>query len=320
MMDSILLALEKIFFIAALIGAGMGARKFGIFSESTRKDMSMVIIDILWPALIFSSIINNLSAGEIVSNWYLPLLAMLTGVTGYFLAMGTAKAAGYKGGKKQMFLYHGTMNNYVYMAIPFVEVLIPGKGIGLLFIHNLGYIIILWTLGVAIFQGKRGGFFKNLLNPGLGATFLAIFLVLTGWRAFIPAPLMAVISSLGSPTVVVALLVIGSLIYELGFKSLKFDLWNILLGIVRLMGVPALLLGLALLAKNFLIFEGVPLISNEALMIFMVVNLMPVSINSVSMAIRYGSSPELAAEGVVFTHLFSIITIALFLPVLKSFF
>ena len=96
--------------------------------------------------------------------------------------------------------------------------------------------------------------------------------------------------------------------------SLKFDRWNMGLIVVRLILVPLILF---IVAWLLYVYCGV---SRDIILVFSIVNLMPVSLNSVSMTIRFKSSPELAAQGIVSTTLVSSITIVAFLILFKSVF
>jgi malate permease and related proteins len=199
------------------------------------------------------------------------------------------------------------------MVIPFAELFFPKNGLGLLFIHNIGFIFVIWTLGVFIFQGGYNfkSSLKGLINPGLISTIAAVIIVIFGFNKFIPAVVNDVFKTIGSPTLPVSMIVAGAQIYKLGKNALKFDLFNILIGVNRLILIPGILFLLSLFLKNYF--------SKEIIGIFMIVNVMPVSIISVSMAIRYGSDPELASQNIVSNHILSMITIPVFIILIKFF-
>lgn len=314
-MENILTILNKIFFLILLISAGVFAKKIKLISTEGEKDLSRLLVDFFWPAMIFASITGNLTADDILSNISLPVLAIITAVTGFAIGMIFLKITGFKDDRKKIFLYHTTINNFIYMVLPFAMSMIPGKGVGLLFIHNLGYLLVLWTLGISILKGSIGlkGCLKNLLSPGLISTMIAIIVVISGMNKYIPKMLHTTLSTIGKPTLAVAMIITGARIYKLGRHALKFDKWNILLGFLRLVLIPLILFIFALILKVY--FN----VSREVLIIFSLVNIMPVSVNSVSLAMRFKSSPELAAQGVVFTHLFSVVTIVLNLLLIEKF-
>ena len=201
-------------------------------------------------------------------------MAILTGLVGFFVGYILIKIFKFNGDEKRIFLFHSVFNNFSFMVLPFAILYLPEKGAGLLFISNTGFIILIWTLGVAILNAKatKKEMIIKLLSPGLIITLLSIVLVLFDINKYIPKLLFDVTETLGAPTIPVAMLITGARIYKLGINSLKFNLWNITLGLVRLVIVPAILFAFGLVLKHF--FN----MGKEVLLIFMLVNIMPVSV------------------------------------------
>ncbi|MFC1503943.1 AEC family transporter [Spirochaetota bacterium] len=312
-MDTFAAVFSKIVYIFVLIVAGALAKKYRLLSENGEKDLSRLLVDLFWPALIFVSITEKLNKSDILVNWSLPVLALVTGLTGYFIGSAFVRIFRYKDDRKRIFLYHSIVNNFIFMVLPFAAAMIPGKGAGLLFVHNLGYILIMWTLGVWVLQKNTGlmGSIKNLLSIGLISTVCGITAVLTGFNTYIPKIAFDILNTIGSPTVPVAMIIAGARIYRLGKHALKFDSWNIILALIRLVIVPGILFLLTLFLKQYMHLR------QEVIIIFMLVNIMPVSVNSVSLAMRFKSSPDLAAQGVVMTHVFSIITVTVYMLLIE---
>jgi predicted permease len=294
--------LNKLLLVVILMGSGILAKRMHLVSEQGEKDISQIMVDLVWPALIFSSITRTLKAPDILNNLALPFLCIITHLTGWGIGLVVARFAGYEGDKKKIFLFHTTMNNFFIMALPFAEFFFPGKGTALLAVANLGSILLLWTLGASTVAGpmNRKELIKNIFSPGMIATIVAIVFVLSGWNEYIPPFISESAAALGQPTLFMGLFVAGTRIYELGFRALRLDGWNILCGSIRLLLVPALMLLLSLVLRPFL--------SEETLAIFMLVSMTPGSVNSVTMAFKYNVDPQHAAEGVVFTHVFGLLT------------
>jgi predicted permease len=90
----------------------------------------------------------------------------------------------------------------------------------------------------------------------------------------------------------------------LGFRALKLDRWNLLCGSIRILVVPLVVFLLSLALRGIL--------PSETLVIFTLVGMTPASVNSVTMAFKYDVDPKHAAEGVVFTHVFGLATMTVF--------
>jgi predicted permease len=306
--------IEKVLYVILLMSTGILAKKLKWLSSEGEKDLSRLMIDFVWPALIFSSIVTTLSAEDIRLNFLLPLLACLIHLTGYGIGFIACRLAGYSGGERRMFLLHAAMNNFFVMALPFAEFFFPQRGAALLAVANLGSIVLLWTLGVFTLAGNPGlkATVRNIFSPGMVATIAAVFCVLTGVNRYIPRFVSDALVTAGQPTMFLGLVIAGTQIYRLGRNALKFNSWNILVGLIRNILTPGILFLLALLFKGY--------VDKEALVIFLVVSITPASVNSVTLALKYNSLPDLAAEGVIFTHIFAVATMPVFVILIEKFF
>lgn len=315
-MDLVITILQKIGMIGVLIGIGAWVRALKIIDNTGEEQMSRIAIDFLWPAMIVSSMVSQLHREDIIANWTLPLFAILTTVTGFGVGLLFARAGKLDGDRKAMFLYHSTINNFIFMALPFVNLFVPQKGQALLFIHNLGIIFGIWTIGVGIFikQNSLRDILRNLMTPGFVTTIITIGIVLSGVNEYLPAFIVESSNVLGNASFAVSMLITGAQIYKLGKGALRFDRWNIGLVSVRLIIVPVLLSVIAWICYKY---YHVP---RDIILVFSIVNFMPASLNSVSMALRFKSSPELAAQGIVSTTVASSVTILISLILMKQVF
>jgi predicted permease len=298
--------LNRLLFVVLLMGSGILAKRLQLVTEQGERDLSRVMVDLVWPALIFSSITRTLRPPDVLDNFVLPILCMGIHLGGWLIGTIAARVAGYEGDQRKVFLFQTTMNNFLLMALPFAEFFYPGKGTALLAVANLGSILMLWTLGASTIAGplSRKELLGNIFSPGMIATVVAILFVLTGWNRSIPPLIAESTAVLGQPTLFMGLFVAGARIYELGFRALKLDRWNLLCGSIRILVVPALVFLVALALKGVL--------PSETLVIFMLVGMTPASVNSVTMAFKYDVDPKHAAEGVVFTHVFGLATMTFF--------
>jgi hypothetical protein len=303
----------KIAFIFLLIGVGALVKKAGMLSEAGERDVGRIMVDLTWPALIFASINTSLTTSDITGNLALPFLAVALHLAGLLIGAGICRAAGYRGERRNVFLFHATLNNFFIMALPFAQFMLPRKGLALLTVSNLGSTITLWVIGVSLLAGKVDSKtnLKNIFSPAMVSTLVATVFVLSGINKLIPQLVLDVFATVGQPTLLLGLIIAGTQISKLGFKAVKFDQWNLLVGLVRNILVPAAVFAVCLLLKNVL--------PREAIIITMLVAISPASVNSIPLAMRYGSSPVLAAEGVLFTHLLAAPTMLGFIYLIDRF-
>lgn len=305
--------LVKIAFIFLLIGVGALAKKAGLLSDAGERDVGRLMVDLFWPALIFASINTSLTKSDILDNLSLPFLALAIHLAGLAIGAAVCSMAGYGGERRNVFLFHSTMNNFFIMALPFAQFMLPRKGLALLTVSNLGSTVALWVLGVTLLAGRADlkTTVRNIFSPAMVSTILAVVFVLTGVNARIPRLILDVFATVGGPTLLLGFVIAGAQISKLGVKALKLDRWNILVGLVRNILVPAAVFALCLLLKGT--------VSREAIVITMLVAIAPASVNSIPLALRYGSSTTLAAEGVLFTHLLAAPTMLGFIYLIELF-
>lgn len=298
---------DKVFYILLLLALGILVRRLRMLSDQGEKEISNLMMDLFWPALIFHSIVATLNVNDILDNIWLPLGSIFIHLAGYAVGLAFCRLSGYQADRRKVFLFHASLNNFFLMALPMVQLFFPQKGIALLAVANLGSILVLWTLGTYTIVGNIGvrKTLKNVCSPGLIATVGGILFVATGLNRYIPALVLDFLAVTGQPTMIIGMMVAGGKICQLGVQALRFDAWNLQVGLIRNILSPAIMLGAALLLRG--------VISHEILVMLMLVAVTPSSVNSVTMAIKYNSSPRLAAEGVIFTHLLAIITMPAFI-------
>ncbi len=309
--------INKLLTLFLLMFLGGAVRKMGIIDNNGEKYLSVLLVDIFWPALIFTSITGTLTRSDILENLMLPILAMVTILTGAAIGYAAAGLTGYRDARRRSFLFQSMMNNFVFMVLPFALLFLPKRGAGLLFVHNLGIILLLWTFCVPVLRGDHkqslGQSLKTLAgNPTIIVTLIAIFLVLTGLNRSLPGFVVNSIELTGSSTVAIAMIVAGSRIAGEGIKALRLDVWNLLIALIRLILVPGVLLGLSLLLWQTGRFKP------ETLTIFMLVNIVPVGVFSVSLANRYNTAPELMAQSVALTHIIGAGTMFVWIILLRQ--
>jgi predicted permease len=303
----------KIAFIFLLLGVGVLVKKLRVLSDTGEQDLGRLMVDVTWPALIFASINVSLTASDIVGNYTLPFLAVGLHLIGFLAGLAVCSVGRFSGDRKNVFLFHATMNNFFIMALPFAQMMLPKKGLALLTVSNLGSTVTLWVLGVTLLSGKieSKSIVRSVLSPAMIATVSATVFVLTGVNTLIPRFALDLIATVGQPTLLLGLLAAGMQIGKLGIGAVKFDSWNILVGLVRNIVVPAAVFAFCLVFKGHL--------SREAVIITMLVAIAPASVNSVPLALRYRSDPDLTAEGVVFTHLLAAPSMLVFIFLIDRF-
>ncbi len=303
----------EIIYVFLLILVGVFAKKLNIISNEGSKSLSGILMNIAWPALLFSAMLKKCNWNLIRENLVLILIGALIVVIGYIIGIIGAKIGKIPKPRKSAFLYACMINNYSFLPLPIVLVLFGEKGVVLLALCNLGTILIQWTLGIYIVTAHRLGIssLKKIVNMPLIAIILGM--TLSGFHPQFPKPVtdlglvfMRLLSSLGKTTVPIAMLIAGFALADIHYLKVFKDKNVILINVLRLVVIPICILIL-------ISFFNMPVISKK---IASIIAIMPIAI-TVSVVIKqYGGDEEFTASAIYSTTLLSMITIPAFLTII----
>jgi len=309
----------RILAIFSMIAMGVLARKLRITDTDSTRKMSRIIVNFFYPALIFSSLVSTFSLKSLIRNWTLPAGTIMIMCTGYLIGLIFLKIIPFRKEKERhVFLFQSAINNYSFLPIPIILMLWGNAGVAKLIFATLGSELSVWTIGILALTGnkfKRENL-RHLLSVPMLAMFFAIFvIIIKAWAvsanfllsqnsllAEIGNSFMTSLDIFGKGTIPLAMFVAGSRMAELTRKHL-FVMKQVYIIFLRLLVIPAATVTLLFLLP----FE------NSIRLILLVVAIMPCAIASVVLSEVYDADVESAASSVLTTHLFSLITIPLWL-------
>lgn len=299
--------ISKIFSLFSLIFLGFILRKKDFINEKINKGLSNILVDIALPALIITSMmveINNKLLNHVIFFTivtiiiYLVILVISEIITRFFnlsLAEDT------------IFKFLLIFSNVGYMGIPIIKTVFPENGIIFNSINLIFFNVLVWTYGVYLFNRNNKDYnfkYRNIFNNGVIAIIIGFTLLFTGYR--LPIFITGSLEMLGNITFPISMLIIGSSLVEVNFKTLFLNKRLILVTLLRLIVYP--LLTLAILS----FFNLDPIITQ----ISVILVAMPAAAQAVLFAGKFDGDYKLASGGIFLTTLFSIITIPLFIYLL----
>ncbi|MEA3328794.1 MAG: AEC family transporter [Candidatus Omnitrophota bacterium] len=294
----------SVIFLLLLIGALAKYRR--LLTEEATNDISKVVVVVTLPFLYFYTLATQCSKELLISTWMLPLAAVGLVLLAYLLGWLVSSFLCLDKPRRNTFIYLSAFTNCGFLAIPVAFALFGQQGVVRVVIFNVGYSLLLWTLGIWTLSRstnkKKVDSLKNLINTGTIA--LLIGLLAGSFSIKLPSFFLETSDILGKATIPLALLVVGAILAG-GKLNQKIPYKTILSLITcRLIIVPAVALGVTS------IFNMPHLI--RAIIVLQAA--MP-SASTTPLFIRRfgGGDSELAASGVFFTTLFSIITVPVFL-------
>lgn len=307
----------RILAIFGMIAAGLFARKKNMLTIETASQMSRITTNFFYPALIFTSLVSNFTLKELFENWVLPAGTIIIMTVGYIIGVISSLSLEFRDAReKGQFLFQCTINNYSFLPLPIVMMLYGNTGVAGLIFSTLGSELSVWTIGILGLTGNKlhRGTFKNLLSVPMAAIVVSVIVIYLRDKSFfvpsgiikeVGSSLFSIIDIFGKGTVPVAMFIAGSRMADLNISRICSKLAGYVVGL-RLFIIP-------LVSSCLLYLLPFPV---EARNILIIVSVMPSAIASVVLSEVYKSDTEFAATCVLLTHLFSLITIPLWLSFL----
>lgn len=307
-METSAIVLSAIVPIFLIIGIGFAARRVGWLTEEADRSLMSVVVNLLYPALIFNFILGN-EALKDPSNLILPpLIGFTTIVGGFGVAMIVARRIGLCIQREcRTFAFASGMYNYGYFPVPIIALLFGRETMGVLLVHNVGVEIAMWAIGVGFILSASDPkpIWRRVLSAPVVSILIAVPLNLLGIGDRLPNTLLETISMIAACAIPLGLLLSGATFADLarGFKLLERPLIPLAAIALRLVAFPA----------AFLFFAIVLPLPIELKRVMVIQAAMPSAVIPIVLARHFDGSPEVALKVVLATTLASLLTIPLWI-------
>lgn len=286
-------------YIMIFIGVCAGKAKF--INNHISLALSKILLNICLPLYIISAFNYPLSTGIILNLGIIFIFGIIIHPLCYLFGMLLYKNK--EKIKKDIFTFALMFSNCGYIGFPIIGSIYGDIGIIYGSIFLAPYNIFLWTIGVSMFNKKSSN--KSILNAGVIAVVIGLTLYIL--QIQLPHFINNSISTVGSMTTPLSMLIIGGILSEMKLKEIfKIpSIYNV--SLFRLIIIPLFVLGTLFLLKIDYTIIGVCVLLVA----------MPVAITLPVLTQRYDSDTKLASTTVIISTLFSIITIPIIVIILK---
>lgn len=309
-MNEFLTVFQAVLPVFGLMIIGLWLRRRGWLTADADASLMRVTVNLLLPALIFDSVLGNAALRQPENLLLPPLLGFGMVGVGILVARPFAKLAGlHTPPEQRTFAFLTGLQNYAYLVIPLCISLFDAGTVGVLFVHNVGTEIAMWTLGVLVLAGGAGGW-KKVFSPPLIALLLALGLNYLG-RIF-PAPealaaagkiFLTGIHWLGQSAIPLALLLIGAIVAD--------HLEEARGGKARRVVLTASLVRLAILPVIFVLLAKFLPCSIELKRVLILQGAMPSAVLPIVISKHYGGDARTAVQIALGTSVLGLLTIPL---------
>ncbi|MGI6766778.1 MAG: AEC family transporter [Lentihominibacter sp.] len=320
-MEAILTNLSSLAMIFLIIIPGIIVGKMGLITEEQTEGLSFVVVNITFPCLLIDALqveftpqaINDL--GLIAAIW--------VAVFFFALAMAFLIRKIPKVSKDQSYLiaFMICFANTGFMGMPIVNAIYGKEGLfytGLIeFVND----ILMFTVGIMFVQASAAALrnegkdhdrykmdLRGLLTPGFIGLMIGIILFLLSID--LPGFIGGAVTTVGSATTPLSMLVIGLLLSRMTVKEILGDYVMYIVSFIKLVALP--LMGLIF----FLVTQGELTLMAKVVIIELA---MPAAMCTSIFAVQYKADAAYGTKGVMVTTLLSIITLSIFVVIMELF-
>lgn len=325
-MDSLLFSIGAILPLLLMVSVGYFLKRIGLINQSLARSLNKLVFRVFLPVMLFLNVYRIESFASIGLGYlrYAVLAVLVT----FALAIPVVLLVTPTSARRGVMLQGIFRSNYALIGIPLAEALFGQEGVivaSVLSAIAIPLFNVLAVVSLSIFQDEKEkkeppykkillGIAKNPLIQGilLGGVVLCVRALFVkkgiAFRLSDLGPVWDVLESLSSVSTPLALLVLGAQFEFSAIPTLKKEI----ITVVFARGVVLPLLGLGIPYFFFPSFTGAHYAALVALLAT------PVGVSTVPMAQEMGGDSTLAGQLVVFTTLFSMISVFVAAFILRS--
>lgn len=199
-----------------ILAAGYLLRRLNWLTPEADRSLLQVGVNFLYPCLIADTILGNPILAQMGNVVVPPLVGFGTVVLGFLVCAVVARLLQLPPETSRAFSFTTGLYNYGYLPIPLVQQFYDRDTLGVLFTHNLGVEVALWTVGIWILSGGSGrDAWRKILNVPILAVTAAAVLNFAGAGAWLPDFVGKTMHMLGQSAIPLALLLTGATLADL---------------------------------------------------------------------------------------------------------
>lgn len=296
--------IQSVLWVYLLILAGAVARRTGLIPQEYDEAIMRVVYMVMIPCYILDKILGSdvLRDGMVVVTSIAMGFGLILTSIGISALIGKLIGLG-KGTGMRTFALSAGSQNYGFTAAPVVESLwvtsTSTGALAVLFIHNIGVELALWSVGVMIMSGSKGVRWRHLCNGMVFGVVIGLTLVALNLDHLVTGTPRVAMKMLGAGAFPLGVFIIGCTIMSMiGAERPSIRILTAAMA-ARFVAIPLVFIS----AAKFL-----PL-STELRQVIVVQAAMPAAVTPIILAKLYNGRPAIAVHIVVLTTVLSMLTL-----------
>ncbi|RZA22551.1 MAG: hypothetical protein EOP10_15150 [Proteobacteria bacterium] len=286
--------------LGLIVGVILESKK--LITKSVVKRLSSILVQGIYPCLIFSTLLLRFKGPDLLALWVLPVFVIIILGAGLAFGLFTRRLSGLTDERSlRSYVFLTIMPNYSFVPLVLAQLIFGDVGVAYVALASVGADISLWTFA---FPQIAGAFnWKKIFSPAL-LSVIAAFLIqwLIPNRGEYWDTALFFLNLLGKITLPLSMVILG---VQLARGSPKIPVleWKAqgLIFTWRLILCPLLLFMMLLPTEIPLVAKCVLMLSGS----------MPGAIVTVVLSELYGADSRLAATSILWGHALAILTVPL---------
>ena len=289
-----------------VLACGFALRRFHGLRPEADGSMLTVAVNFLYPCFIADTVLNSAALRDVRVVAIAPVIGFSLLLLCFGIAMLCARLLRLKSPQPaRTFAFSAAIPNWGYIPIPIVQQLFGTNTTGVLFVHNIGLELALWSAGIWLLTGS--GSWKNVLTVPFFAILGALALNLAHAADWLPRIAFDSLHMLGVAAIPLSLLLTGALLAD-AVVSLRDDRRP-------LVTVAGCLVRAALLPPLFLAAARWLPVSPDLQRVLAVQAAMPCAMVPVLLSRHFRGDTGIAVQIVLASTAFGLLTIPLWLRI-----
>lgn len=321
------IVINEITVMLILAFLGFLAGRTGYLPENSGLYVSKLVIKITAPSLIITTMAAyNFTDKTLRDGLSVALYALCFLALAFLIGVAASRMLKLEGAKANVFRAHTMFGNAGYLGLPLLKSIFGEKGLVYAVFFIIIHDMLIWTLGIYLLnrhgektwkQNLKQFFNVNTLSFALGLIFALInlqhFVRSSPVTSAVYNALYNTLNPLGNATLYLVMIFIGLSLADNRIERVR-ELFTkkatLFLLLIKLLFIPAAAFAILFLLGGFV---------DPFVRTILVLELaMPCASIIPALALQYGSDYRLATDNVVYTTLFVMITLPIFLFLLNS--
>lgn len=242
-MNTLTTVFSQVGMLGIMLLIGYAVAKTGYIDIKIKDAISKLIVNLVLPCLIISSISAKDLKADLLGDLG-TVLVMAVFCIALMFCTGTLTAKLFRIPKESATVHKllATMGNVIFIGYPILVAMYGEMGFFYAIIYWLLNDLFLWTFGIVMLAKDKGeadvSFAKKLLNPNTISFSIAIFMFIFGIK--LPPIVDSAVSGIGGLTTPLSMIFVGMALAAVDVKKTLKKWWIWIIAPLKLVGLPVL--------------------------------------------------------------------------------